>query len=278
MSRSPGDSVSHTTLRSGRGPITARRARRRRQGRVRHLCARRPGASPAARSRASRSPSTPRTTRRSPRASSTDPRRRPRGLVPPRHRDRADAAPGRGRRRGRPHRRLGPTRVGGAHRRRRASAPDLPDMRPGCGSLSVDPDMVDELAVRFGGVGAAQPPGRARRARGRGRGAVRPGLDRRPARRAARPRHACCGCSTGTTRAPDEVVAVVPPDLVECTVEKVAINAVMAGCRPEYLPVVLAARRGRVHRRVQHPRPARHHDAGRPGRHRQRPDPPAPSA
>jgi hypothetical protein len=28
---------------------------------------------------------------------------------------------------------------------------------------------------------------------------------------------------------------------VDCTVEKVAINAVMAGCRPEYLPVVLAA-------------------------------------
>jgi len=36
-------------------------------------------------------------------------------------------------------------------------------------------------------------------------------------------------------------VVVAPPDLVECTVEKVAINAVMAGCRPEYLPVVLAA-------------------------------------
>jgi hypothetical protein len=45
----------------------------------------------------------------------------------------------------------------------------------------------------------------------------------------------------GTTRRPDDVVAVVPPDLVECTVEKVAINAVMAGCRSEYLPVVLAA-------------------------------------
>jgi hypothetical protein len=36
-------------------------------------------------------------------------------------------------------------------------------------------------------------------------------------------------------------VAVVPPDLVECTVEKVAINAVLAGCRPEYLPTVIAA-------------------------------------
>jgi hypothetical protein len=45
----------------------------------------------------------------------------------------------------------------------------------------------------------------------------------------------------GTSRDPQDVVAVVPPDLVECTVEKVAVNAVMAGCRPEYLPVVLAA-------------------------------------
>ena len=27
---------------------------------------------------------------------------------------------------------------------------DLPDFRPGCGSISVDPDRVDELAARFG--------------------------------------------------------------------------------------------------------------------------------
>ena len=45
----------------------------------------------------------------------------------------------------------------------------------------------------------------------------------------------------GTTRAPHEIVAVVPPDLVEVTVEKIAVNAVMAGCRPEYLPWVIAA-------------------------------------
>ena len=46
----------------------------------------------------------------------------------------------------------------------------------------------------------------------------------------------------GTSRAADEIVALVPPNLVECTVEKVAVNSVMAGCRPEYLPVGLAAR------------------------------------
>jgi hypothetical protein len=49
---------------------------------------------------------------------------------------------------------------------------------------------------------------------------------------------------SGTSRDPHEVVARVPPDLVECTVEKVAVNAVMAGCLPEYLPVVLAALEG----------------------------------
>jgi hypothetical protein len=49
---------------------------------------------------------------------------------------------------------------------------------------------------------------------------------------------------SATTLEPQEVVAVVPPDLVDCTVEKVAVNAVMAGCRPEYLPVVLAAVEG----------------------------------
>jgi len=48
----------------------------------------------------------------------------------------------------------------------------------------------------------------------------------------------------GTSRDPGEVVALVPPDLARCTVEKVAVNAVMAGCRPEHLPVVLAALEG----------------------------------
>ena len=48
----------------------------------------------------------------------------------------------------------------------------------------------------------------------------------------------------GTSRDPGEAVALVPPDLASCTVEKVAVNAVMAGCRPEYLPVVLAALEG----------------------------------
>jgi hypothetical protein len=45
----------------------------------------------------------------------------------------------------------------------------------------------------------------------------------------------------GTSRRADEIIGLIPPNLAECTVEKAAINAVMAGCRPEYFPVVLAA-------------------------------------
>ncbi len=43
--------------------------------------------------------------------------------------------------------------------------------------------------------------------------------------------------------APDEVVGAVPTREVVITAEKVAINAVMAGCLPEYMPVVMAAAR-----------------------------------
>jgi hypothetical protein len=38
----------------------------------------------------------------------------------------------------------------------------------------------------------------------------------------------------------DELVALVAPRLGRATVEKIAINAVMAGCRPEYMAVVIA--------------------------------------
>lgn len=49
---------------------------------------------------------------------------------------------------------------------------------------------------------------------------------------------------TGTSHAPDEIVGQLRPtefrEFWEFDVEKVAVNAVMAGCRPEYLPVLLA--------------------------------------
>ncbi|MFT7597295.1 MAG: hypothetical protein ACI8TP_000213 [Acidimicrobiales bacterium] len=118
--------------------------------------------------------------------------------------------------------------------------PDIAGYAPGCGSMSVDPDRVDELAVRFGETtlrgrrvefSASEDEVEAMYDRGWSDGLpiVAP-TEERVAR-----------MLEGTTRAPDEVVAIVPPTLVEATVEQVAINAVMAGCRPEYLPVVLAA-------------------------------------
>jgi len=47
----------------------------------------------------------------------------------------------------------------------------------------------------------------------------------------------------GTRRAPDEVVGRVPPLGTQATVRAVAVHAVMAGCRPAYLPVVLGGLR-----------------------------------
>jgi hypothetical protein len=44
-----------------------------------------------------------------------------------------------------------------------------------------------------------------------------------------------------TKRAPDDVVATIAPGMGAATVEYIAIQAVMAGCYPEYLPVLIAA-------------------------------------
>ncbi len=117
---------------------------------------------------------------------------------------------------------------------------ELPLMRPGCGSLSVDPDLADRLDARFGGsalhsrrieLADVDDEIEAMFDRGFSDGLpVVPPTEERVLR-----------MLQGTSRSPQEVVAVVPPDLVEVTVEKVAINAVMAGCKPEYLPWVLAA-------------------------------------
>ncbi len=43
----------------------------------------------------------------------------------------------------------------------------------------------------------------------------------------------------GTRRDPQELVGNVPPAMEPATVRTVAIHALMAGCKPEYLPVVL---------------------------------------
>ena len=45
----------------------------------------------------------------------------------------------------------------------------------------------------------------------------------------------------GTTRSPADVITVLAPGSGFATVEKIAINAVMAGCEPVHLPILIAA-------------------------------------
>ena len=116
----------------------------------------------------------------------------------------------------------------------------LPAHRPGCGSRSVEPGIAEALRVRFGAsgiqarairLGPEADPVEACYDRGWTDGLpVVPPTPERILRMLA-----------GTRRDPREVVGEIPPELAPCTVEKVAVNAVMAGCRPEYMPVVLAA-------------------------------------
>ena len=49
---------------------------------------------------------------------------------------------------------------------------------------------------------------------------------------------------SGTSRSPGEVIGKVAPGNGIATIEKIAINSAMAGARPEYLPVVIAAMEG----------------------------------
>ena len=117
---------------------------------------------------------------------------------------------------------------------------ELSPFRPGCGSLSVDPDRVDSLRAAFGGhvlksrrleLADFDDEMELMFERGFTDGLpVVPPTEERVLR-----------MLQGTTRDPRDIVAIVPPDLVEVTIEKIAINAVMAGCKPEYLPWVIAA-------------------------------------
>lgn len=112
--------------------------------------------------------------------------------------------------------------------------------KPGCGALNVIPGTAERLQVKFGNTGITarqieilplQDDIEACYERGWTDGLpVVPPTPERVLR-----------MLQGTKRDPAEVLGIVPPNRVDCTVQKVAINAVMAGCLPEYFPVVLAA-------------------------------------
>jgi hypothetical protein len=117
---------------------------------------------------------------------------------------------------------------------------ELPQARPGCGAKNVEPGVLERLKIRFNEtglksrhieIGEGEDEQEAMYERGWSDGLpLVPPTEERVLR-----------MLDGTARDPQEVVGLVPPDIAPATVEKVAINAVMAGCKPEYLPVVLAA-------------------------------------
>ena len=119
-------------------------------------------------------------------------------------------------------------------------SPALPGFRPGCGSMTVEPGMLEKLAVKFGTgslhsrrviTATEEDDIEACFDRDWSDGLpLVPPTEIRVVR-----------MLTGTFRNPDEIIGAVPPDYGECTIEKIAINAVMAGCKPEYLPVVITA-------------------------------------
>ena len=116
---------------------------------------------------------------------------------------------------------------------------NLPEFQPGCGSKSMDPGMPEILEVAFGSppltarvIDVPAPEDEHELCFSRG---WSDGLPVVPPTRVRVLR-----MLEGTTRDPQQVIGEIPPNNAPCTIEKVAINAVMAGCKPEYMPVVLA--------------------------------------
>jgi hypothetical protein len=117
---------------------------------------------------------------------------------------------------------------------------ELPDQRPGCGSKNVDPGMPEILEVKYGDPAFQSRPVDVVNYQDdielcyeRGWSDGLPVVPPTP-ERVLRMLH-------GTKRSADEVIGNIPPDLAPCTIEKIAVNAVMAGCKPEYMPVVITA-------------------------------------
>jgi hypothetical protein len=114
-----------------------------------------------------------------------------------------------------------------------------PQQRPGCGSKSVEPEIAERLEAEKRGEFLT-----ARQIEIGDQDAFefmfeRGLTDGLPVIPPTRER--VLRMLTGTRRDPREVIASLAPNMGPATIEKIAANAVMAGCKPEYLPVVIAA-------------------------------------
>ena len=63
-----------------------------------------------------------------------------------------------------------------------------------------------------------------------------------------------------TDRKPDEVIRAVPQEGREASILSIAVNSVMAGCRPEYMPVLVAVVEAMAIRNTAWKTPARRPD------------------
>ena len=119
---------------------------------------------------------------------------------------------------------------------------NLVDFKPGCGSKTQDPGMTEILTLRFDTdllqarkIELAESEDIMEACFERGWSDGLPLVPPTPLR--------VTRMLSSTDRFADEIVGSVPPDNRPCTIEKIAINAVMAGCKPDYLQVVIAALR-----------------------------------
>ena len=116
----------------------------------------------------------------------------------------------------------------------------LPTIKPGCGSKSLEPGVFEKLEVKFGGFEFTSRNLQVERLKDEIEFCFERGWsDGLPVVPPTKERVFLM--LQGTQRDPKEILGLMPPNLQSCTVEKVAINAVMAGCKPEFLPVVIAA-------------------------------------
>ncbi len=114
----------------------------------------------------------------------------------------------------------------------------LPEQRPGCGARNYEPGVYERLQARKSGdllsrivdLAASDDIHEFMYEQGYADGfpIVPPTRER------------VWTMLQGTRRDSQEEVAIMPPNLAPITVEKIAINAVMAGAKPEYLPSIIA--------------------------------------